>query len=79
MAQLPQQLTTREQEKMVHALLADAIVDGFLSPSLPKHPGKPDYTSIQDTHHILTNNAALVGSPCGGGQNGHLGLVLTST
>ena len=64
---------------MAHAQKFDAIADGFLSPTLPKHMGKLGYWSIQDTHHLLTANAAWIEGPCGRGQNSHLGLVLTKT
>ena len=64
---------------MSHALLVDAIIDVFPSPNLIKHPGKWYYVSIRDTHSILTANAASIKSPRGGGQNGHLGLVLMAT
>ena len=64
---------------MAHAQLVDAITDGFPSPTLPKQPGKPSYSSIRDTHCLLTANAVLIDSPRGRGHNGHLGLVLTAT
>ena len=64
---------------MVHAQSVDAITDSFPSPTLPKHPGKPDYASIQDMRRLLTTNTAPIESPRGGVQNGHLGLALTST
>ena len=64
---------------MVHALLVNAIIYGLLYPTLSKHPGKPDYAFIQDTHHILTVNAASTEIHRVGHQNGYLGLVLTAT
>ena len=64
---------------MVHAQLADAIIDSFPSPTLSKHPGKPEYTSIQETFCLLTANVVLIESPHAGGQNNHLGLVLKKT
>ena len=64
---------------MEHAQLVDAFTDGFLSPTLPKQPGKPRYGLIRDTHHFLTENAASIKIPHGEGQNGHLGIVLTTT
>ena len=64
---------------MTHTQSVDAITDVFLSPTLPKQPGKPDYMSIQDMQRLLTVNASLIKSPCGRGQNGHLGIVLTAT
>ena len=64
---------------MAQAQLVDAITNGFPPPILPKQPGKPSYGSIRDTYRLLTANAASIESPFGGGQNGHLGLVLTTT
>ena len=64
---------------MVHTQSVDAITEGFPSPTLPKHPGKPSYGSIRDTHRLLTVNAASIESPCDGGQNGHIGFILTTT
>ena len=64
---------------MVHAQSFDAISDGFPSRTLPKQTGKPSYGPIQDMHHLLTVNAMLSDIPCGGVQNGHLGLVLMTT
>ena len=56
-----------------------AITDCFPSPTLPKQPGKPDYSYIRDTHHLLTTNVAWIKIPRGGFHNGYLGLVLTVT
>ena len=47
---------------MVHTQSVDAITYGFPSSTLPKHPGKPDYVSIQDTHRSLTVNAVPIDS-----------------
>ena len=64
---------------MVHAQSVDAITNGFMSPTPPKQPGKPSYSSIRDTHSLLTVNAASIESFRSGGQNRHLGIVLTMT
>ena len=64
---------------MRHSQSVNAITDSFPSPTLPKQPGKLIYGSIQDTHCLLTANAASIESPCGGGQNGHFGIVPTTT
>ena len=64
---------------MAHTQLVDAITDGLLSPTLPKQPGKPRYGSIRYTHSLLTANAASIESHRGGGKNGHLGILLTTT
>ena len=54
----------------------DATVEGFPTPSLPKHSSKTDYAIIKETHKILTANAASVKCDLGGGQHGYLGLIL---
>ena len=64
---------------MAHTLSVYAIIYCFLSPSLPKHPGKPDYSSIQDTHLLLAENATSIERLYGGNQNGHLSLVFMAT
>ena len=64
---------------MANAQLVYAITDGFLSPTLPKRPVKPDYLYIRDTHRIRTANTASIKNPCGGGYTVYLGLVLTVT
>ena len=64
---------------MAHAQLLDAITDGLPSPNLPKQIGKTSYISIRDTQFLLTGNAELIESHCGGGQNIQPGLILTAT
>ena len=62
---------------MLTSVFFNAIIDGVLSPSFPKHMEKPDYTSIPETHHLLTANTVSIKCSLRGGQNGYLGLVLT--
>ena len=47
-------------ESIPTASVVDARVEGFPTPSLPKHSGKPDYVAIKDTHQLLTTNATSV-------------------
>ena len=61
---------------MLHNLSVNYIINSFLYPTLPKHPGKLDYEYTIDTHHLLTGNAALIESPCKEVKNGHLRIVL---
>ena len=63
-------------ESVPTASAVDATVEGFPTPLLPKHPGKPDYAAIRETHQLLTANAASVECNLGGGHNGYLGLIL---
>ena len=64
---------------MEHTLLFDVIINSLLYPSLLKHLWKPDYTYIQDTYFILTNNKASIKSLHRGGQNGNHRLFLIET
>ena len=64
---------------MAHAQSVNAITKNLLSSTLPKQLGKPNYGSIRDTHRLLTANATFFESPHSRGQNGHLGIVLTTT
>ena len=64
---------------MVKYLLVDVIIDVLKYTSLPKHPGKLYYATIRDTHCLLTENAAPIDIPLGGGQKDYLCLVLTAT
>ena len=57
--------------------MVDSIIDGFLSPYLPKKTGNPDYAVIRYTHRLLTKNAVLIKSPCIEVKKVHLILVLT--
>ena len=53
-----------------------STVEGFHTPSLSKHAGKPDYATIKEIHQLLTANLASVESNLGEGQNGYLRLTL---
>ena len=61
---------------MPTAAAVDATVEGFPTPSLPKHSGKPYYAAIKETHQLLMANATAIECDLGGGQNGYLGLIL---
>ena len=63
-------------EAIPTATALDATSEGFPTPSPPNHSRKLDYTSIKDTHQLLTVNAASVECDLSGGQNGYLGLIL---
>ena len=45
---------------MPTASVVDATLEGFPTPSLPKHSAKPDYAAIKDSHQLLTANAASI-------------------
>lgn len=59
------------------AATVDEITKYFTFPSIPKHSGTPTYETIAAIHAKLKVNASGVPSPLGGGQLGHLGLVLS--
>ena len=61
---------------MLTASAVDATVEGFPTPSLPMHIGKPDYAAIKETHQLLTAKSASVKCKLGGGQNSYLSLIL---
>ena len=61
---------------MSTATSVDATVEGFPTPSLPKHAVNTDYAAIKEVHKILTVNAASVESDLGGCQNGYLRIIL---
>ena len=63
---------------MEHTLSVNATINGFPSLSLPNQPGGPKYAAIWDNHRLLTESAVSIKSPHGGGQNRHLGIVLTA-
>ena len=54
----------------------DAIVEGFPTPSLPKHSYKTDYSAIKDTHQLLTANVVSIECNLSRGRNGYIGLIL---
>ena len=46
---------------------------------LPKIHGEPDYVQLKDLKDKLKTNASNITSELGGGNFGHLGLVLSAT
>eukprot|EP00957_Ditylum_brightwellii_P086543 6584264-Ditylum_brightwellii.AAC.1 len=46
---------------------------------IPKISGKPRYSSIKAVHNLLIENAASVATTLGGGNYGHLALVMNPT
>ena len=52
---------------MSNSISVDTTVEGFPTPYLPKHLGKYDYSTIEETHQLLMENAALAKSDLGGG------------
>ena len=65
--------------KMLTAILVYSIIFGFLYLSLPKHPGKLDCASMQETNLIVMMNVPSIECPYGEVQNGYHGLVLINS
>ena len=59
-------------EDILTAEAVNSTVEGFPTPSLPNHSGKPYCTVIKDTHQLLTANAASIKCVLGGGQSSYL-------
>ena len=54
----------------------DDIRSAFPEPTVQKIIGEPTYETIKALHNILKSNAAAIPTTLGGGNHGHLGLVL---
>jgi hypothetical protein len=61
------------------ALSADDIVAKFPVKALPSITGEPDYDNINHMIQQLYTNAASVATSLGGGQHGHIGLIMPVT
>ena len=53
------------------------LIEGFPIPKLTKVVGKPNYSAILKIDEELKKNAASVRTTLGGGNHGHLGLLMT--
>ena len=58
------------------ALTVDKILALFPNSALPKIHGEPTYETINDVVQHMYANAATVTCPLGGGQHGHIGLIM---
>jgi hypothetical protein len=58
-------------------LSVDDIVAKFPTKTLPTTEGEPNYSSISTMVQTLYGNAASLSTTLGGGQHGHVGLVMT--
>ena len=58
-------------------LSVDDIVAKFPAKTIPHIQGEPDYASINDMVQMLYSNAASLATTLGGGQHGHIGLIMT--
>ena len=57
----------------------DYTSTNFEYPVLTRITGQPDYTALKKIKDELQVNATSVPTDLGGGDHGHLGLVLTAT
>ena len=55
----------------------DDIVAKFPNKTLPVIQGETDYETINNMVQLLQDNAASPPTPLGGGQHGHIGLLMT--
>jgi hypothetical protein len=58
------------------SLTIDDIITKFPHKRLPIIDGEPDYTSINTMVQLLYSNAATLTTALGGGQHGHIGLIM---
>jgi hypothetical protein len=58
-------------------LSVDDIVAKFPTKTIPTISGEPDYASISNMVQLMYGNAASLPTSLGGGQHGHVGLIMT--
>ena len=58
------------------ALSVDDIVAKFPVKTIPPIQGEPNYESINEIIQVLYANAASLATTYGGGQHGHIGLIM---
>jgi hypothetical protein len=61
----------------ITTLSPDRMIEGFPVTRLQKIEGRPDYFKLKPLRAELKENAASITSLRGGGQNGHLGSILS--
>jgi formylmethanofuran dehydrogenase subunit A len=60
-----------------NALTVEEIINGFTNPILPKIDHEPTFEDIQVTTRLLNANAISIPSMAGGGDHGHMGIIMT--
>jgi hypothetical protein len=58
-------------------LSVDDIVAKFPTKHIPIVTGEPDYATISNMVQLMYGNAASLPTTLGGGQHGHVGLIMT--
>ena len=61
---------------MSNALSVDDITTKFPTKNIPEIQGEPTYDSITSIKTELYANAAVIPNALGGGQHGHIGLIM---
>eukprot|EP00957_Ditylum_brightwellii_P002747 211192-Ditylum_brightwellii.AAC.1 len=56
--------------------LVTNLTERFPQQFIPKISGKLSYSSVKEIHNLLMENAATVATTLGGGNHGHLALVM---
>jgi hypothetical protein len=60
------------------ASTTDELITGFQHSTLPKVTGEPTFEDLKIIRRLLNANAMSVSSHKGGGQHGHLGIIMTN-
>ena len=58
-------------------LSVDDVVAKFPMKAMPKIDGYPNYGNINTMMQLLHGNAASLPTTLGGGQHGHIGIIMT--
>ena len=58
-------------------LSVDDVIAKFPMKAMPKIDGEPDYGNINTMMQLLYGNAASLLTALGGGQHGHIGVIIT--
>lgn len=58
-------------------LSVDDIITKFPTKTIPTIPGEPDYASISKMVQLIYGNVTSLPTTLGGGQHGHIGLIMT--
>eukprot|EP00957_Ditylum_brightwellii_P017533 1320746-Ditylum_brightwellii.AAC.1 len=54
----------------------DKLIKALSHQVLPRNIGQPTYENLYEMHKLLMENASTIPSTIGGGNHGHLGLVI---
>jgi hypothetical protein len=69
-------LRSSQHIKMKYSTVEDVLAS-FPHPILPTVEGEPDYQTIHATRKILQANSLAIDTHLGGGNLGHLGLIIS--